>query len=263
MKIAAAALLLALLAPQEKKTLTVVTYNVLADPVELKKRIPPLMKLLQESDADIIALQEVVPWFTAMLAKEPWAKAYQVPKIAPENAGGQFILSRIPIESASSHKLTGPQGRTVLIATLKIDGRRMDIATTHMESPLLDGPTRAKQLDAILPRLRNADDAIFLGDLNFGDGEPEEKRLDAAYVDLWKALKAQDPGYTWNIETSDLAKKGSFVGEKSRRLDRILVRSSVWKPKEIRIIGDQPVVAGKKDLFPSDHFGLVGVLSRD
>jgi tyrosyl-DNA phosphodiesterase 2 len=263
MKTAAACLVLALLAPQEKKTLTVVTYNILGDPVETKKRMPPLMKLLQDSDADVIALQEVVPWFMAYLAKEAWAKAYQVPKIPPENAGGQLILSRIPIESASVHKLTGPQGRTVLIATFRIGGRRVDFATTHMESPLADGPVRAKQLDAIFPRLRTADDAIFLGDLNFGDGEAEEKNLDAAYVDLWKNLMPREPGLTWNIEASDLAKKGSFPGEKSRRLDRILVRSSVWKPKEIRIIGDQPVTPGKKDLFPSDHFGLVGVLSRD
>jgi endonuclease/exonuclease/phosphatase family metal-dependent hydrolase len=199
----------------------------------------------------------------AYLAKEPWAKAYQLPKIAPENAGGQLILSKAPIESASVHKLTGPQGRTVLIVTIRIGGRKVDIATTHLESPLADGPIRAKQIDSILPRLRSADDAVFLGDLNFGDGEPEEKNLDAAYVDLWKNLKPREPGFTWNIETSDMAKKGSFPGEKSRRLDRILIRSTVWKPKEIRIIGDEPLTSGKKDLFPSDHFGLVGVLSRD
>ena len=60
-----------------------------------------------------------------------------------------------------------------------------------------------------------------------------------------------------------MAKKGSFPGEKSRRLDRILLRSSVWKPREIRMIGDQPINPGKKDLFPSDHFGLLAGLHRD
>lgn len=263
MKVIVACLGLALLPAQEQKKLTLVTYNVLADTVELKKRGPALMKLLQETDADVIALQEVVPWFTALLVKEEWAKAYQTTKIRPEEAGGQFILSRLPIEKASVHKLPGPQGRTVLVVSLKIGGRRLDVATTHMESPLLDGPTRAKQLDAIFPRLRDADDAVFLGDLNFGDGEAEEKKLDGAYVDLWKALKPNDPGFTWNIEMSDMAKKGSFIGEKSRRLDRILIRSTVWRPKEVRIFADQPITPGKKDLFPSDHFGVLGVVARD
>jgi hypothetical protein len=60
-----------------------------------------------------------------------------------------------------------------------------------------------------------------------------------------------------------MAKKGSFPGEKSRRLDRIFLRSTVWKGKDIRIIGDQPITPGKKDLFPSDHFGLVATVKRD
>ena len=72
-----------------------------------------------------------------------------------------------------------------------------------------------------------------------------------------------DPGLTWDIKKSKMAKKESFDGEKSRRIDRILVRSSAWQPKSIRIIGDEPVVPGERDLFPSDHFGLVGVLAWD
>src|SRR5262249_34663454 len=162
------------------------------------------------SDADVIALQEVVPWFSAAVVKEEWARGYQMPKIKPEDAGGQWILSKMAIEKASVHKLPGPQGRTVLIASLKIGNRKLDVATTHLESPLQDGPVRAKQIDAILPRLRDADDAVLLGDFNFGDGEPEEKKLDAAYVDVWRSLKPSESGMTWNIEASDMAKKGSF-----------------------------------------------------
>ena len=263
MKTLAVVLMLPFLPAQEKKDLTLVTYNILGDPVELKRRVPALMKVLQETDADVIALQEVVPWFSAAVGKEEWARAYQMPKIKPEEAGGQWILSKVPIEKASLHKLPGPQGRTVLIATLKVGGRRLDVATTHLESPLSDGSIRAKQIEAIQSRLRDADDTLFLGDLNFGDGEPEEKKIDPAFVDVWKTLKPKDAGLTWDMDSSDMAKKGAFPGEKSRRLDRILLRSSVWKPREIRIIGDQPIVSGRKDLFPSDHFGLAGKLARD
>jgi len=255
-------LLSMLLAPQEKKSLIFVTYNILGDAVEVKTRSPALMMLLQASNADVIALQEVVPWFSSLVAKEEWAKAYQATKIRPEDAGGQWILSKLPIEKAAIHRLPGPQGRTVLITTIRVGTRRMDVATTHLESPLADGLVRAKQLEAVWPRLRDADDAVFLGDFNFGDGEAEEKRIDPGYLDLWKSLKPGDSGFTWNIEASGMAKKGSFPGEKSRRLDRILLRSTLWKAKSIQIIGDQPVNPGKKDLFPSDHFGLLAALSR-
>lgn len=250
----------------EKHELTLLTYNVLADPVGAKKRIPPLLKLLDESDADIIALQEVAPWFMKMLLSEEWVakKRYQFTKAGKKilMPGGQLILSKHPIERAIFRILPGRQRRTVLVATLRINGRRLDVATTHMESYLEDGPVRAKQLDVIFPLVKEADDAVFLGDFNFGDGEkPDSDHLAKEYVDLWLALKGNKPGFTWNIEVSDMTRKGSFPGEPSRRIDRILVRSKGWTPKEIHIIGDQPVIPGSKDLFPSDHFGLFGTLA--
>jgi endonuclease/exonuclease/phosphatase family metal-dependent hydrolase len=252
--------------PPSPRTLTFVTYNVLADPVRTADRIPPLFALLRNADADVIALQEAAGWFLKDLMKQDWVREnYQVKarKDDPVNPGGQFILSRVPILDVGWKTLPGTQRRTVLTATLDVGGRRMIVATTHMESRLEDGPVRAKQLDAIFPLLRNADDAIFLGDFNFGDGEePDTSHLDKAFIDLWLTLKHGMPGFTWNIETSDMARKGSFPGEKSRRIDRILLRSALWQPKSIRIIGDQPVKPGDKTLFPSDHFGLVGTIER-
>ena len=59
-----------------------------------------------------------------------------------------------------------------------------------------------------------------------------------------------------------MARRGAFRGEKSRRIDRILVRSSEWAPGEVRLIGREPLAPGDRSLFPSDHFGLAGVLRR-
>jgi tyrosyl-DNA phosphodiesterase 2 len=248
------------------RTLTFATCNVLADEVRTAERIPPLLALLRDSDADVIALQEAASWFLKDLMKQEWVrKGYQakMPEDGPVNPGGQFILSRLPIREVAYKALPGPQRRTVLTATLDAGGRRMVVATIHLESQLEAGPVRAKQLDAIFPLLRDADDAVLLGDFNFGDEEePDTSHLDKAYVDLWRALRPGEPGFTWNIEASDMARKGSFPGEKSRRIDRILLRSSIWRPKSIRIVGDQPVKPDDKSLFPSDHFGLVGTVER-
>jgi hypothetical protein len=72
-------------------------------------------------------------------------------------------------------------------------------------------------------------------------------------------LRRGEAGCTWNIEKNEMARRGSFPGEGSRRLDRILIRSRTWKPKAVRLLGTEPLSTERKDLFPSDHFGLLAV----
>jgi hypothetical protein len=44
------------------------------------------------------------------VAKEEWARAYQMPKIKPEDAGGQWILSKLAIEKAVGPQSAGTAG---------------------------------------------------------------------------------------------------------------------------------------------------------
>lgn len=247
-----------------RESLTLMTYNVLADRVEEDQRVRALLDIMKAEDPDIIALQEVTPWFLSALRDDEWVqKTYRGSDIRPEEPapGGQYFLSKLPFRNPYYDVLPGRQRRIVVTIEVEIDGITMMLATTHMESRLEDGPVRAEQLDAILELLADADEAVVIGDLNFGDGEDEESHLDPKYVDLWKALDPDNPGYTWNIEASPMAKAGSFPGEPSRRLDRILIRSDRWRPAAVRIVGDQPV-SENGALFPSDHFGLVGSVRK-
>ena len=43
------------------RSIRILTYNVLADRVHVEQRVPPMLALLERSNADIIALQEVAP----------------------------------------------------------------------------------------------------------------------------------------------------------------------------------------------------------
>ncbi|MFV8752866.1 endonuclease/exonuclease/phosphatase family protein [Nannocystaceae bacterium ST9] len=246
--------------------LRVLTYNVLADPVEVERRIPRLLEIFRDADADLLALQEVAPWFVEILEREGWLRDYQAARIDGELAlpNGQMILSRFPIARSRARRLSGRQGRTVLVSEVTLGAdEAFVLATTHMESFLEDGPTRALQLDEIFAELAGeVAPTLFAGDLNFGDGEqPDSAHLDPAFVDLWTRLHPGDPGLTWNIERSPMAAAGSFVGEPSRRLDRMLLRASTWEPSTIAIVGDRSV-SGDPWLFPSDHFGLVATVSR-
>lgn len=244
--------------------LTLVTYNVLADQSLADHRVPALLAILQATDADIIALQEVTPWFLKALVSQPWTRGYhRTPSRAGGVPGGLLLLSRFPITRTLVASLPGRQGRKALLADLRVDGTTLAVLTCHLESPLQASKTRAAQLAVIWPLLQHAPDAVLLGDLNFGDKvQPESKQLPKTYRDLWSALRKNAPGYTWDNERSAMAKDGAFPGEQSRRLDRILWRSKQWRPHTVRIIGTRPVAPDKPGVFPSDHFGLLGVLQR-
>ena len=247
---------------QETPELKFLTYNVLADKVEIEKRIPALFKMMQDSDADVIAMQEVAPWFVELLLKEKWVKNYQMPmeKEQVVVARGLLILSKGPITKITADLLPSRQQRAYLIVDTKIKGIDLKIGTCHLESPLASGEARGKQLDIFFNFLNPADNAILLGDFNFGDGEkPETSKIPDTFFDVWLETNKGKPGFTWDIEKSIMAKKGSFPDEGSRRIDRILVKSKILKPKDAKIIGMEPLDT-KNELYPSDHFGLTGSL---
>ena len=251
-----------LIFPDETQDLKLLTYNVLADKVEIEKRIPAIFKMMQNSDADVIAMQEVAPWFMELLLKEKWVKNYHMPmeKDQVVVAHGLLILSKGPITKITADYLPSRQQRAYLVIDTKIKGLDLKIGTCHLESPLESGEARAQQLDIFFNLLNPADNAILLGDFNFGDGEkPETTKIPATFLDVWLEANKGKPGFTWDIEKSNMAKKGSFPNEGSRRIDRILVKSKSLKPKEAKIIGMEPLDI-KKELFPSDHFGLTGSL---
>lgn len=243
---------------QESKNIKFITYNVLADPVEVEKRAPQIFNILKDSDADIIALQEVAPWFLELLLKESWVKNYNFPKIKGEIlvVRGLLLLSKTTITNIVADLLPSRQHRGYLIIETKIKNLEMKICTCHLDSLLEDGAWRAQQLEILFKLLHTSGNSILLGDLNFGDAEqPETAKIPSDYTDIWLATNKDKPGFTWDIEKSIMAKKGSFPKEKSRRLDRILIKSKSVKPNSAKIVGD---IALTKELFPSDHFGLCG-----
>ena len=236
----------------------ILTYNVLADKQDAQQRLPKLFQLMKKSDADIIALQEAAPWFITELEKLEWVKKYHFPKqknitIAPR---GLLILSKEPISMVDFGLVGGRQGRAYLLVETKIQEETFAVATCHLESFLESGPVRAKQMEIFFDLLKKQKNALFLGDFNFGDSEPEEQTIPSSYKDCWQKTNPKQAGFTWNKELSPMARQGSFPNEKSRRLDRVLLKSNLFTPSKSVIIGNTPVNKSKS-LFPSDHFGLL------
>ena len=250
-----------LLALAPPPTLTVVTWNVLGSAQGGQARLDSVVAELKAADADVIVLQEVAAPQLQRVAAADWAQKYHVLRgehglMAP---GGLFVMSRTPIVASRVVRFPTRMGRVGLVVTVDASGP-ISFATGHLDSLLHYGLQRAAQLKALFGEVAGSEHSVVLGDLNFGDGEePETAALDPRWRDVWRKLSGSAPGLTWNKAKNPLAAKNSFATEPSRRLDRVLVRSSVWAATEIRMIG----TAWDKSVGPpSDHFGLRFVLTR-
>ena len=240
-----------------------VTYNVWFDKSTSIQRVPKLLDIISKENPDIVAFQEVEMWFVDdYLKHHSIIENYTITMKKTLNSieGGLIFLSKktIKIEKYKYFKLFSNMGREALSMTLNLNGKKVSITNIHLESYLDDTQIRVKQLKSIFSNI-TCENSILLGDFNFGDGELENDILAKRYTDVYKKLKKYKSGYTWNKEKSLLAKRNSFADEKSRRLDKIYIKGKNLTPTGIKIIGTKPFMSDVYgELFPSDHFGLLG-----
>jgi len=224
-------------------------------------RAEAILRLIQQRDPDIIALQEVTPTFVKALTSSPWLSQYElVHTLAPaqlsatyhlQEPDGMAVLSKWPLELIADNALIPSKlRRRMLVVDIQIDDAPVRVGVCHLDSFEQDGTIRARQLAAFFRALAAAENAILLGDFNFGDGQqPETAALDPAYSDTWLALRPGEPGAT-------------FGGPAGVRLDRILVRAARWVATDIGLVGTEPIAIGGTHRYASDHYGVLATLRR-
>jgi poly(A) polymerase len=262
-------------------TLTVATFNVLfdlydAELLATERRTPAALALLRETDADVIALQEVTPAFLKALLAAPWVRErYQVtegPGAETVTPYGQVLLSRVPFASVWQRVFS--RDKRILAGELRWAGETLWVATPHLTSNRdpSGASARAVQVQALIDWARalgdsdEAPDLLIAGDFNFGDGEPEvDAFARAGFVDAWSTLRPSEAGETFNPQLNTLAEVTTVSG-RLRRLDRVLVSSPSGRrsPEAIGLFAEAPLsgppAPNGKPLFASDHFGLRCVL---
>ncbi|NNB94346.1 DUF504 domain-containing protein [Corallococcus exiguus] len=265
--------------------LTVATFNVLFDLYDAQllateRRIPAALALLRETNADVIALQEVTPSFLKALLSEPRVREHywmsEGPGAQTVTPYGQVLLSRVPI--ASLWQRVFSRDKRIIAAELHLSGGALWVATPHLTSDrdASGASARAVQVEALLEWARvlgstsetEASDLVLAGDFNFGDGAPEaESFARAGFVDAWSSLRPSEAGETFNPRLNSLAALTTVSGT-LRRLDRVLVASASGRlaPESVELFGEAPLAGlpgpGGQALFASDHFGLRCVLRR-
>jgi len=206
---------------------------------------------------------------------------------------GVLLLGRISLGNLTLSSLELPtyMNRSALIASF-VGNSSLAVCTVHLES--LDGADiRREQLKAISTHLKDYNNAIIMGDFNFDELRSFEDILEIRnlrnkgdklalvsslpvntttcennvlaeilpdYVDIWKILHVEDVGYTFDSEIN-----ANLHGEyEQMRYDRVVLKSAknYWKPSLVTLIGDKPIGnAGNVDIFASDHFGLLVMIT--
>jgi endonuclease/exonuclease/phosphatase (EEP) superfamily protein YafD len=103
--------------------------------VLLKNRNPlPVLKLIQETEPEIVSLQEVDPAWLERLAPVLKRYPYQVTAVKPGCIYGVALFSKSPLENPEIHYYGGI-GRPTLLADLQWQGRRITLVAMHPHSP--------------------------------------------------------------------------------------------------------------------------------
>ncbi|MFJ4990200.1 poly(A) polymerase [Streptomyces sp. NPDC088732] len=248
----------------------VLTWNTLWDRydghlIATDRRRPLLLRALERSDADVIALQETEPRLLAMIAAEPWVRERYVLGTPPDGTGthevaehGLLLLSRLPVRESAAHTL-GPHKAVAAITVETAQGPLVVVATHLSSDHSEDGAGRR---EAELARLAeglagvDAPGLVVLGDFNDGGDAPARA---LGLRDAWTDVHgASDTTPTFDPAANPLAAVSSLTGRASR-LDRVLLRDAAgFRATAARLHGETPAADG---LFASDHYGVEAVLT--
>jgi tyrosyl-DNA phosphodiesterase 2 len=229
----------------------IASWNVWFDDHQAAARHRGLLSELRRRDVDVIALQEVTQELLDTLLAERWIRSdYQVSELQVIGYD-VIILSRLPISRVATMLLPSAMGRRLIVAELACG---LEVATTHLESTAPMAAARAAQLAIVCDYLGKRGDTVVVGDMNFEPDAPAENAaLDARFVDVWPALRPDDPGYTVDPIRNPM-RLASAGTPRQRRIDRVFARTARWSPRHIDLLGTEPI--DDQQTFVSDHFGL-------
>jgi endonuclease/exonuclease/phosphatase family metal-dependent hydrolase len=252
-------------------------------------RYVALAKVLQDTDADVIGMQEVeAPWWE-YLSQLPWVQEQYTFSCLGDsptiNPWGVLVMvhRRLGVTAVTMDNVAGFTGHTSIMPSVSVrltQNVSVAIKTFHLLAPYSANnvSNRVTQVQNLIKRLSFKDagaHCIAMGDFNDYPTQffrmPEELR----YKDAWEHVhpEAQDPatphGYTIDGTKNPycaLIIEPQFFG----RADRILCSSTRLQPIDAELIGTKKVSEMVKDgsitlpsgakcpeyLHPSDHFGV-------
>ncbi len=181
--------------------LTLLSYNVWFSDWAREDRLVAQFALLAHSGADVIGLQEVLPCYLEQLLRQSWVQEmYFLSHIRPSDMDpyGVLLLVRRALNPSRFFQLPleSVMERSLLVVEWDDpgSGKRLRVATAHLESMNNFASTRKAQLDAISTAL-SGDHVFFMGDFNLDPSYLENQQLlSLGFQDTWAVLHPELEG---------------------------------------------------------------------
>jgi len=195
-------------------------------------------------------------------------------------AFGNALLSRFPILEQSVDPLPdldSGESRSLLSVRVETPAGVLPVFVTHLNWKLHHSRVRVRQVRYIVERIferapldESCLPPVLMGDFNAEPASDEIRHLvglatvdgeSVFFADAWRWGGDGSPGYTFDRRNSFAA----ISHEPPRRIDYIFVRGPDRKlrgePLETRVCFAEPELREGREVWPSDHFGLVTELS--
>eukprot|EP00128_Syssomonas_multiformis_P000056 Colp12_sorted_trinity150504_noHs@24159 len=261
-------------ASSDEVKLKVVQYNVWFDAHRSVERNKHVFALIQENSPDVVCFQEVTPPFLQRMKEDGFIRKNYVFSDTQSAGYSAMLLIKHQHQPVFYEKKfeNSRMSRSLIRAEieLKIDAdRTMNccVATSHFESGRSRDVRREQfkiSFSGILSRFTNV---ILCGDFNMDPSWlTEQICIPADYIDAWLALHAHEPEESGHTMPP-------LPSKKSRRIDRVLVKSQELTVSRCDLIGTAPlkkatteecaVAHPYRPCTPSDHYGLLAHFSLD
>lgn len=244
------------------QNLTIVSYNVLLDTLDGKRRVFPhifqherryeaILAELKRRDPTFISLNEVTDTMMNLLREDEWVRDqyYMSVDSDPAAAHWNVILSKIPAEECHVFSLLNLKKRALTNLyrlTYREQELRLTFTSVHFTSMDFNVKKRWGEFNDLHERLNALDCSthILAGDMNLHSEDENAIFLSKNYKDCWLQINYDKEGYTFDSKTNRLI-KAMFGGFEKRRmrLDRILLNDpdNVLKTEKMEVIGKDPI----------------------
>ncbi|EFC49831.1 predicted protein [Naegleria gruberi] len=228
------------------------------------ERFVHTVKLLEEENFNVLALNEVTPRFLKRLQdSEFFSKNYfftdivnddvtdSVNKSLGSGFQGNLILSKVcPI---AVHLIENPISKHFVLATFECDStEKLCMISAHTLAYAKNVEQRKTELKSIANNsyVQEMDQVIILGDLNLHAESEDEIIEEIGFRDVWKETRS-DKGYTFDPLINSFIRFKYLGMEKRRmRLDRILIRNSntLGACQPMKLFANKPIHESSKHL---------------
>jgi endonuclease/exonuclease/phosphatase family metal-dependent hydrolase len=240
-------------------TISVLTYNIWANPDYIHERCDAIIKIIKEKQPDLVALHEVTDTTYDIFTKA-LDKAYLMFQVTDEHTVSGTILmcnySTTQIcENTQPYYYDFQNGRVMGVEILHIQTNlKFNFLATKLDDYVDNDHIRDQQMTIIQQVMKSMKLVILVGDFcGYDIQEDFEKRIRSMkLLDVWQHLGCPQLTKYTTSKKNPLAKV-------NRRWSRIYTnRTLYWQPRNLTLVGTGKIES--LNIPPSKYYGVMTIL---